>query len=133
MTIKNLLAAAIAAAFVVACGKSEPVTQDDGQVSAAETESQEISVTDAELEGNPFLEDWDTPYGIQPFDAIESSHFMPALEKGILEMRADIAAIVNNPDAPTFENTILAMETSGELASRGSPPRRYSCQSCRPS
>ena len=49
-----------------------------------------------------------------PFAQISDAHYMPAAKKGILEMRAEIDAIVNNPEEPTFENTILALETSGQ-------------------
>ncbi len=72
-----------------------------------------VEVSDAELEGNPFRQAWDTPYGVAPFADIRDEHFMPAVKKGILERRTEIEAIVNSPEAPTFENTILALETSG--------------------
>lgn len=87
----------------------------DGAIDGA---ANEIAVTDAELTGNPFMEDWDTPYGVPPFAKIDDAHYMPAIMKGILEMRAEIAAIADNPEAPTFENTILAMEKAGELISK---------------
>ena len=114
MKIRNLFAVGLAAALLAACGggESEPSATSDATEDAAETI--EIAVTDAELAGNPFREEWDTPYGIPPFDSIEDEHFMPAFKKAVLEMRADLDAIINNPDEPTFENTILAMETSGK-------------------
>jgi peptidyl-dipeptidase Dcp len=77
-----------------------------------------IAVSDAELEGNPFLEDWNTPYGVPPFAVIENGHYMPAFKKGILEQRADIEAIVDNPEAPTFENTIVALQAAAPLLTR---------------
>ncbi|MCH7980515.1 MAG: M3 family metallopeptidase [Proteobacteria bacterium] len=112
--IRNLFAVGLAAALLAACGggESEPNTAADATADVAEMT--EIVVTDAELSGNPFREEWDTPYGIPPFDTIEDEHFMPAFKKAVLEMRADLDAIINNPDEPTFENTILAMETSGK-------------------
>jgi len=73
----------------------------------------EITVSAEELEGNPFLEEWDTPYGVQPFDRIDEEHFLPAFKYGVLEQRREIAAIVDNPEAPTFANTILALEKAG--------------------
>ncbi len=106
----SVLAAAAAAATLAACGGDTADVDDP----ATDT-STEISVSDAELAGNPFLEEWDTPYGVQPFDRIEDGHFMPAFKKGVLDLREEIDAIVSNPDAPTFENTILAMEKSGAL------------------
>ena len=115
MKIRNLLAAGLAAAVLAACGGGEPA--ETGETASSE-ESTEITVTDAELAGNPFREEWDTPFAVPPFDSIEDGHFMPAFKKGILEMRAEIAAVASNPDAATFENTILAMETAGESVAK---------------
>lgn len=75
-------------------------------------------VTEAELAGNPFLMEWDTPYGVPPFASIENAHYMPAIKQGILELRTDIAAIIDNPEAPTFKNTIVALELAGETLDR---------------
>lgn len=62
---------------------------------------------------NPFLAEWDTPYGIPPFDKIQNSDYMPAILKGIELQNAEIQAIVDNPEAPTFENTVAAYDRSG--------------------
>ena len=63
---------------------------------------------------NPFFtEKWDTPWGVNPFDQIKFEHFEPALLEGMKRHNAEIDAIVNNPDAPTFENTIVALEEAG--------------------
>lgn len=59
---------------------------------------------------NPFLASFDTPYGTVPFSQIQNSDYLPAIEQGIAQARAEIDAIVNNPDEPTFENTIVALE-----------------------
>ncbi|MDE6078911.1 MAG: M3 family metallopeptidase [Duncaniella sp.] len=67
---------------------------------------------------NPFLEAYDTPYEIPPFDKIEYSDYLPAIEQGIAEQKAEIDAIVKQRSTPDFENTILAMEKSGELLNR---------------
>lgn len=64
---------------------------------------------------NPFLEEWSTPYGIPPFDKIQTSDYIPAVKAGIEQQQKEIEAIVNNPDAPTFKNTIEAYELSGAL------------------
>ena len=64
---------------------------------------------------NPFFAEWDTPYGLPPFEQIKAEHYMPAFEEGMARQKAEIDSIVNNPEAPTFENTIEAMEYSGEL------------------
>ena len=67
---------------------------------------------------NPFLTEWDTPYGIPPFDQIRTSDYIPALKAGIEQQNAEIEAIVSNPDAPTFENTIAPLELSGGIISK---------------
>ena len=66
---------------------------------------------------NPFFhyKEWKTPHGTYPFNDIRPEHYMPAFEEGIKQGLADIDAIVNNPAAPTFKNTIEAYEKSGEL------------------
>lgn len=64
---------------------------------------------------NPFFEKYTTPYGTVPFDKIKTEHYEPAIREGIRQQAAEIDAIVNNPEAPTFANTILAYEKSGEL------------------
>ena len=86
ITMKKLLFAALAALAMIACSRT-----------------------------NPFLTEWDTPYGTAPFSQIRTSDYMPAFEAGIAEQRANIEAIVANPDAPTFENTILAYEQSSPI------------------
>ena len=67
---------------------------------------------------NPFFMEWITPFQTPPFDQIKDEHFLPALIEGISQRRAEIDAIINNPDAPTFENTIGAMERSGKFLSK---------------
>ncbi len=64
---------------------------------------------------NPLLSEYTTPYQIPPFESITIDNYREAMLKGIDEERKEIDAIVNNPDAPTFENTILAYENSGQL------------------
>ena len=76
--------------------------------------SDEVTVSDAELAGNPFRQDWETPYGVPPFSDIENSDYLPAIKKAILEMRDEIQAIVSNSEEPTFANTIVALELAGQ-------------------
>ena len=70
------------------------------------------------LKGNPLVEEWNTPYQTPPFSEIEYAHYEPAIDYAIELQRAEIYAIVNNPEAPTFENTIVAMEQAGQLLNR---------------
>ncbi len=67
---------------------------------------------------NPLLEEWDTPFGVAPFQEIKTEHYKPAILKAIEEHDREIDAIVNNPEPPTFENTIVALDNSGELLDR---------------
>ena len=67
---------------------------------------------------NPFLSEWDTPYGIPDFGKIEEKHYIPAIEEGIRQQEAEIAAIIANTEAPTFENVVEAYEKSGAVLGR---------------
>ena len=67
---------------------------------------------------NPFLGDWDTPFGVPPFDKIELEHYTPAFEEGMLRHKQQIAAIVAEESPPTFANTVEALERSGEMLDR---------------
>src|SRR3989339_44532 len=64
---------------------------------------------------NPFFKEWKTPFGTPPFNEIKNEHFMPAYEEGMKLQVAEVEAIVNNNEKPTFENTIAAFEKSGKL------------------
>src|SRR6056297_1810042 len=63
---------------------------------------------------NSLLAEWDTPFQIAPFGQIEDAHFEPAFEAAMQEARADIEKIAENPENPSFANTIEALEASGE-------------------
>ena len=71
-----------------------------------------------EMTPNPFLKAYETPYEIPPFDSIAYDHYLPALRAGIEQQRAEIDSIVANPAEPDFENTILALDNSGEILSK---------------
>ncbi len=64
---------------------------------------------------NPFLSEWDTPFGTPPFDKIKEEHYLPAYKKGMEIEKKEIEAIINNTSAPTFENTIVALDNKGLL------------------
>lgn len=68
-----------------------------------------------EKSSNPFFSEYNTPFNVPPFDKIDTSHYVPAFIKGIAEQQAEIDAIVNNTEAPTFNNTIYALDKSGKL------------------
>ena len=73
----------------------------------------------AEVADNPFFEDeWTTPYGVPPFDRIKMEHYAPAFERGMSLHNEQIEAIVSSVEEPTFENTILAYDNSGQMLMR---------------
>ncbi len=67
---------------------------------------------------NPFLGEWETPYGIPDFNSIKEKHYLPAIEYGILQQQSEIDAIIADSEAPTFENVVEAYERSGEVLGR---------------
>lgn len=67
---------------------------------------------------NPFYAPSTLPFQVPPFDKIKDDDFQPALEAGMAQQQVEIRAIANNPSAPTFDNTIVAMEKSGQLLNR---------------
>lgn len=67
---------------------------------------------------NPFFRPYDTPYGTPPFDKIKIEHYEPAFDEAIRQHRVEIETIAANPLTPTFQNTIAAMEYSGEMLNR---------------
>ena len=121
MTSKQLLSfllilSATVLATLPACSeRAEPPVASD----VATLEKSVMADAPAALAGeNPFFEEWDTPFGIPPFDRIRDEHYKPAFERGIEELRADIAAIRDNPEPATFENTVEALELAGRLLNR---------------
>lgn len=92
--MKNLIFAAAMSCMVCACGQQ-----------AADTD-------------NPFLSEFETPYGTPDFNRIKVEHYEPAFLKGIKQQNEEIKAIVENPDEPSFENTIVALDNSGEILAR---------------
>jgi peptidyl-dipeptidase Dcp len=93
-----ILIALIASAVLVSCG---------GQ----KKEKKEVSE-------NPFFTDWTTPFGAPPFDRIKVEHFKPAILEGIKRHREEIKAIAENPEPPTFANTLEALDRSGLFLDR---------------
>ncbi len=104
----------VAAAVVTVLGAcSKQAEQVDTQGKEPMTEAAAVQSGD-----NPFFQEYTTPFQIPPFADIKNEDFMPAFEKGMADHLADIDSIVNNPDSPTFENTIEALERSGKLLSK---------------
>lgn len=104
----------VAASAVLLWGCSEKAEQ------AGETaeDGDAVPVVAVVEDNNPLLLEWDTPYGIPPFGEIRDENYKPAFDRGIEELRADIRMIRDNPEAPTFENTIEALELAGATLTR---------------
>jgi peptidyl-dipeptidase Dcp len=109
--LKSLMVASLAI-VLTGCSEKADEPADAGMTDA----SDELVVEEvvAVADDNPFFVEWDTPYGIPPFDQISNEHYKPAFELGIEELRADVAAIRDNPEPPAFENTIEALQLAGE-------------------
>ena len=67
---------------------------------------------------NPFFAEWKTPFGVPPFAEIREDHFLPAFREGMARQKAEVAAIADAKEAPTFANTILALDLSGQFLDR---------------
>ncbi len=110
---------AIAAAMVIsACSEPEPPTPpaaEPGVADAPERPAADGAELDEQI--NPLLVESPLPYGMPPFDQIRDEHFQPAIEQGMAEHRTEIDAIAGNSDEPTFENTIIELERTGQTLS----------------
>ena len=82
---------------------------------------------------NPLLTESPLPYGAPQFDKIRTEHYLPAFKQAIAEARGEIDAITSNPEAPTFANTIEALEFSGQRLSSTTFSKRTPMRRCRPS
>jgi peptidyl-dipeptidase Dcp len=112
------LVAAIAAVVAVAgCSQSSSssASADSGTQASAPTPA---SSAPAMNHVNPLLSKSDLPFQAPPFDKIKDSDFAPAFEKGMAEQLAEVGKIADNPAKPTFENTLVAMEKSGQTLGR---------------
>jgi peptidyl-dipeptidase Dcp len=69
-------------------------------------------------EENPFFTEWTTPFGVPPFEEIHEEHFLPAFDRAIAEQRAEVEAIAQSQEPPTFENTLAALDATGMLMSK---------------
>jgi len=69
---------------------------------------------------NPILAEWDTPFGVPPFDQIREEHYLPAFREAMAEQKVEVQAVIDNPEAPTFANTIEALERTGKQLTKAS-------------
>lgn len=129
MMPRLLPAAALSLMFLAAgCSESEQAPETESADQATAQPEPEMTTDDSQADApqgdgdaNPFFTESDLPYGMPPFDRIEDEHYQPALEEGMEQQIAEIREIAENPEPPTFDNTIVAMERSGELLDRVRP------------
>src|SRR5690554_6655242 len=113
---KSLIAVAIGAALTVAaCSDKEATQAVNDTAQTAQTEQAQGAEFN---QSNPFYAESSLPFHAPDFNAIQFDHYKPALLAGMEQHSKEIEAIANNPEAPTFENTIVEMERSGALLSR---------------
>ena len=112
MNTERLSVLLLLAMLTAGCGEPEPTPGDAGKT--AESTTEDLSVSDAELADNPFRKNWDTPYGVPPFAEIDNTDYLPAVKKALLELRRDVETIVSNTEPATFANTIIALELAGD-------------------
>ena len=86
--------------------------------SCSDSTAPEQDVSSLAESTNPFFEESILPYGLPAFDQIKDEHYLPAFERGMAEELSEYEAIAANPEAATFENTIVAMERAGQLLDR---------------
>ena len=122
---KRALVLALAVALA-ACGEApdhapeQAMNEEKAAMTADGMESksdESMAMADANSD-NPLLSAWDTPFGVPPFDKIKNEHYGPALEAGMAEHAKEVEAIANQSDEPTFDNTIVALERSGQNLGR---------------
>jgi peptidyl-dipeptidase Dcp len=107
MKYRDLLVASVVF-LLVACG------DQGGTGPATATDRNDVT----ENRENPLLAEWSTPFGVPPFDLIESGDYLAALREGMRQQREEIDTIANDAALPTFENTIVALEVSGATLDR---------------
>jgi len=114
---KLTISSVVLSVLLVGCNsdKSETPKNSDTLVQKAPVESIEAS---GNLESNPFFQEYDTPFGIPPFDKITNEHFAPAFDKAIADAKSEILVVANNQEEPTFENTVVALEYGGKLLTK---------------
>ena len=118
MLRRHLVAVALAA-LAVSCGPSLLPPAAPVEVEAKKPATPAAGPVKAEE--NPFFTEWTAPFGVPPFDEIKPAHYMPAFEKGIEDHNAELQAIGGSADAPTFANTLEALEKSGALLAKVMP------------
>jgi peptidyl-dipeptidase Dcp len=119
MAVSRVLVTLAGLALLGACSGSDAPDANDAATAAATTAPAPATQTpDTSVADNPFFIESPLPLQFPPFDRITNAHYLPAFERGMREQLAEIAAITAQTEAPTFENTMLALERSGRMLNR---------------
>ncbi len=113
----HLLSVALLALVLTGCSKDTSSGDSVADTKPAK-EHTDMGKAAASANDNPFYSDFDTPFGIPPFDLIDEGHYVPAVKSGMDEQNDNIAVIIANTEAPNFANVIEALETSGNLLNK---------------
>lgn len=103
------------------CADASPSVAPDAEVALADVAAPAeapASQPEAPVETNPLLLPYETPFGVPPYDVIATEDYLPAFRWAILQNRAEVTAIADSPEPPTFANTIEALERSGKMLGR---------------
>lgn len=111
--MKKFVLAPIALSLMLMGCTHSPADQASTNTAAAEQSAKQPN-----MQNNPFFKPYDTEFGIAPFAKIKNKHFLPAFTQGIKETQDDFNRIANNLEAPSFKNTIEALENSGQLLNK---------------
>lgn len=121
-THKSYRLSIVALSMVLALGACSKQTSEEqtteSATTVAEAPDEATKSSEVDTSDNPFFTTYQTPFQIPPFADIKNEHFKPAFEKGMEEHLAEVDAIVNNPEPPTFENTIEDLERTGKLLTK---------------
>jgi len=107
----KLIPALAAVLMLVACSE-----QEKSEIEQSSSTPEKAKIPSAKA--NPLLEAWNTPFEIPPFDTVSDDDYMPAVEDAIEKMKVEVDTIINDPNEPTYENTIVALEKSGAEITR---------------
>ena len=112
----------ILAATLIAAG-CQPQTESVDETSESKSTTPQVAVTDLDVKPdpvteNPFFEEYATPFGVPEFASIRIDHYRPAFARAFDEQRIEVAAITANPEAASFDNTIVALERSGPMLTK---------------
>ncbi|MEX0707449.1 MAG: M3 family metallopeptidase [Woeseia sp.] len=113
--IRPITALLLASALTACSGNNNDTAKQDTTVAAEDTMKTDER---RDADGNPLLSSSTLPFQMPPFDRITDKHFVPAMEIGMQEELAEVDDIANNDERPTFDNTIVALERSGQTLSR---------------